>query len=290
MAMSRFNVALQQVPERAILRTSGRLEERVVGSDSVVRLLEADPELGLRIPPALIGRGRAELVARTVSFGAGVWAVPTEMAREGGVGYLILDGVLAREMILAGTNCAELLGEGDVLQPTLPREDRLVRYHLQWHVLERMTVAVLDGRFARALGAWPTVMAALLERAERRTQRMAVHQALLQLSPVETRLLIMLWHLAERWGRVTPEGVAVRLPLSHEMLGHLVGCRRPSVTTALARVCASGRLTRRSDGTWVLSGSPPGELTPLRWQERTQHRRSHATAEPINRKDATHAR
>ena len=50
----------------------------------------------------------------------------------------------------------------------------------------------------------------MLERALRRTHRMAVHQALLQLSPVETRLLVLFWHLAERWGRVTPEGVACR--------------------------------------------------------------------------------
>lgn len=239
-----------------------------MGGDNLVRLLEEDPELGRRIPPAQIARGRADLVARTVSFAAGVWAVPPELSREGGVGYLVLDGVLARELILAGTNCAELLGEGDVLQPALGREDRLVRFHIQWHVLEPMTVAVLDGRFARSLGAWPTVMAAILERTERRAQRMAVHQALLQLSPVETRLLIMLWHLAERWGHVTPEGVAVRLPLSHEMLGHLVGCRRASVTTALARVCDSGRLARRGDGTWVLSGAPPGELAPPHWQQR----------------------
>jgi CRP-like cAMP-binding protein len=97
---------------------------------------------------------------------------------------------------------------------------------------------------------------------------MAVHQAILQLSPVETRLLILFWHLAERWGRVTPDGIAIRLALSHELLGHLVGSRRASVTTALAHVCESGRLHRRADGTWVLSGPPPGEHTTLRWGPR----------------------
>ena len=54
-------------------------------------------------------------------------------------------------------------------------------------------------------------MGALLERAVRRTQRMSIHQALLQLSPVETRLLVLFWHLAERWGHVTPDGITVRL-------------------------------------------------------------------------------
>lgn len=237
-------------------------------TDNRVRLLEHDPELGLRVPPAEVTRCRNELVARSMTLPAGHWSVPDEISELGGLGYLVLDGVLAREVILAGTNCAEIIGEGDVLQPWAPRDDRLVRYHVQWHVLEPLRVALLDERLARLLGAWPPVLAAILERAGRRTQRMAVHQALLQLSPVETRLLILLWHLAERWGRVTPDGVAIRLPLSHELLGHLVGCRRASVTTALSRVCESGRLWRRPDGTWVLTGSAPGEMTHVHWQER----------------------
>ena len=70
---------------------------------------------------------------------------------------------------------------------------------------------------------------------------MSIHEALLQLSPVETRLLVLFWHLAERWGRVTPDGIGVRLRISHELLGQLVGCRRASVTTALRRIDDSGR-------------------------------------------------
>ena len=50
---------------------------------------------------------------------------------------------------------------------------------------------------------------------------MSIHQALLQLSPVETRLLVLFWHLAERWGHVTPDGITVRLRISHEVLGQL---------------------------------------------------------------------
>ena len=95
---------------------------------------------------------------------------------------------------------------------------------------------------------------------------MSVHQALLQLSPVETRLLVLFWHLAERWGRVTPDGISVRLRLPHELLGQLVGCQRASVTTALRHISDSGLLIRRSDGTWLLHGSPPGELAELNWQ------------------------
>jgi CRP-like cAMP-binding protein len=236
--------------------------------DNSVRLLEHEPELGLRVPPDLITRCREELVAHTLSFGTGLWDVPAQPGGAHGLGYVVLDGVLAREMILAGTTCAELLGEGDFVQPAAAREERLVRYHVQWRVLRPLRLAVLDERFARALASWPGVMTALLERSLRRPHRMAVHQALLQLSPVETRLLVLFWHLAERWGRVTPDGIRIELALSHELLGHLVGVQRASVTTALHRVYDAGGLSRGSDGTWVLHGKPPGELIAPHWGQR----------------------
>ena len=61
----------------------------------------------------------------------------------------------------------------------------------------------------------------------------------------ETRVLVLLWHLAEQWGRVTSEGMVVQLRLSDQLLSTLVGCQRASVTTALQRVQDSGRLSRR---------------------------------------------
>jgi CRP-like cAMP-binding protein len=234
-----------------------------------VRLLDHDPELGLRVPPSQLAQAQAELVAAVTLFEPGLWEIPAALAPAGGLGCLILDGLLARELVLARSVAAELIGEGDIVHPFAGRhDDGFVHAHAQWHVLTPLLVAVLDERFARRLADWPQVMGALLERSMRRTHRMAIHQALLQLSPVETRLLVLLWHLAERWGRVSPDGIVVRLRLSHEMLGHLVGCRRASVTTALAHVCDSGRITRRSDGTWLLHGVPPGELTQLRWRQR----------------------
>jgi CRP/FNR family transcriptional regulator, cyclic AMP receptor protein len=92
---------------------------------------------------------------------------------------------------------------------------------------------------------------------------MSIHEALLQLSPVETRLLILFWHLAERWGRVTPHGIVVSLALSHQVLGQLVGCRRASVTTALKEIARTGHAVRRPDGSWLLTGSPPDELSQI---------------------------
>ena len=246
--------------------TSTRSDPAQEGS---VRLLEVDPELGLRVPAAQIRQARLELVARVKSLPCGRWEVPHDEGDRGRLGFLMLKGVLARDVILVGSTCTELLGEGDVLQPWVPlREGGLVRYHVRWHVLAPVGLAILDEQLARVLARWPQVMRALLERAVRRTLRMSIHQALLQLSPVETRLLVLFWHLAERWGHVTPDGISIRLRMSHELLGQLVGSRRASVTTGLRRIDESGLLLRKADGTWLLRGDPPAELAEIHWERR----------------------
>jgi hypothetical protein len=66
--------------------------------------------------------------------------------------------------------------------------------------------------------------------------------------------------MADRWGRVTPEGVVVPLRLTHELIGGLVGARRAPVTRALGRLADAGTVRRRADGAWVLRGVPPIEL------------------------------
>lgn len=230
-------------------------------------LLQADPELGLRVPAGRIAEARANLVVRVEELEPGIWEVPGDCRERGNLGMLMLSGVLARDVLLAGVVCTELLGEGDFLQPWVgERDDGLLHYHVYWHVVTPVRIALLDAQFGRRVVEWPQVTAALLERAVRRTMRMSIHQALLQLSPVETRLLVLFWYLAERWGRVVPGGVVLPLRLSHELLGQLVGCRRASVTTALKAVAASGQAERRDDGAWLLQGPAPDEFHRFRWQ------------------------
>ena len=60
--------------------------------------------------------------------------------------------------------------------------------------------------------------------------------------------MLLLWHLAARWGRVEPAGIRVSLPLTHRLLGQLVAAERPSISHALARLVARRprhRLRRR---------------------------------------------
>jgi hypothetical protein len=100
-------------------------------------------------------------------------------------------------------------------------------------------------------------MVAIIDRINERALRLAVTQAISQLNRVDRRLLALFWHLAERWGRMTGDGVALPMTLSHRMLGQLVGARRPTVSTALSELAERRELVRRPDGSWLLRGDPP---------------------------------
>lgn len=51
---------------------------------------------------------------------------------------------------------------------------------------------------------------------------------------------MLLWHLADRWGRVRSDGVIVALDLTHSVLAELVAARRPTVTRSLSELADKG--------------------------------------------------
>jgi len=164
---------------------------------------------------------------------------------------------------VSDTVSTELLGPGDVLRPwQMHDEASLLQYSVRWNVLARSRVALLDRRFAAQLVEFPEVNAAVIDRVNERALRLSVTQAISQLNRVDRRLLALFWHLAERWGRMTSEGVALPMTLSHRMLGQLVGARRPTVSTALSELVKQGEIRRRDDGTWLLIGTPVGTPAP----------------------------
>ena len=110
---------------------------------------------------------------------------------------------------------------------------------------------MLDARVARACGRWPALGAAVGTRHSRRAQLLARRLAIAQLPAVADRLLLTFCDLATRWGRVTPQGIRVPVPLTHTALAALVGARRPSVTTALG-LLASERVVERVPDGWLL--------------------------------------
>ncbi len=103
-----------------------------------------------------------------------------------------------------------------------------------------MDVAVLDRGVLETICGWPGIVRKLVERSGERVGYVAGHLTLTQSPRVDTRLHVLLWHLAERFGRMTPEGRVVRVALSHELFGRIIAARRPSVTTALGRLEEQG--------------------------------------------------
>ena len=224
-----------------------------------IRLLGADPDLGVLLPAARRGEAERELVVRTYQVPAGHWDVTRLSGTSAdSIGLLVLDGVLSRELVVADQVSAELLGPGDLVRPwQIGNRASLLPVEAVWSVLTPLTVAVLDRRFAAEVARYPEINSALLDRLGERSIRLATTQAISQLTRVDRRLRALFWHLAERWGRVSGQGVIVPLALTHRILGQLVGARRPTVSTALAELADRQELVRRPDGSWLLRGDPP---------------------------------
>lgn len=233
-------------------------------SRRTVPLLDLDEDLGALLPAKRWHDAEATLRAVVQRVESGSWDVARlATAHAAHVGLLVVDGVIAREVLLEDETSTELIGTGDVVRLWhVDGNPELLRYEARWNVLADSRLAILDRRLAAALLRFPEVHAALLDRFDRRAERLAVTKAIAQLNHVDRRLVALFWHLASRWGRVTGEGIAIPLTLSHRLLGGIVGARRPTVSTALGELAARGELVRRSNGTWLLKGEPAGRPSP----------------------------
>jgi hypothetical protein len=80
--------------------------------------------------------------------------------------------------------------------------------------------------------------------------------AIVQVPRLDERLWMIFWELADRWGKVRPDGVYLELPLTHELLSYVAAARRPSVSGALTKLAEGGRV-RRAGRAWLLTGDPP---------------------------------
>jgi CRP/FNR family cyclic AMP-dependent transcriptional regulator len=228
------------------------------GSGSV-QLLEEDPELARELDSRRVREVSQRLFARSIDVPRGPWS-PERLLSRGGqpIGLLLLRGLLVREAVIGDHPCAELLGPGDLLRAWEDHDaEVLLPRRVEWTALNPVRMAVIDQALAVRAAQWPEIFASLVERAARRAERLVVMQAIAHLTRVDERLLALLWCLAERWGRVGPDGVVVGLRLPHRTLAGMVGARRPSVTTALGQLIARGAIERRPEGGWVLHGDPP---------------------------------
>jgi CRP/FNR family transcriptional regulator, cyclic AMP receptor protein len=229
---------------------------------AAISIVDADPDLADLLDERSLERARREALARVQRLSPGVWdaAAAYEPAQHHR-GFLIVDGLLSRTVDVLGRHCVELVGHGDVMRPwRWDDEGSHVRAEIGWTVLEPTSLAVLDHEFVLRLVPWPQLGLELFNRGTRRAHHLAVALAIAHHQRVSDRLLLTLWHLAERWGRVHPDGIVVPLPLGHQRLADLVGAQRQSVTTAMGGLTRDGAVSRRGNGDWVLHGVPPAEL------------------------------
>jgi hypothetical protein len=232
---------------------------------AVCRVLESDPDLAAGLDDQALERARRECIAATLLVNEGAWAPEASEgeAARGGIGLLILDGLLVRRVGAEGRYGAELLGPGDLLRPwDHDGEDITLPFETSFRVIERLHLAVLDPRATARLAMYPEVVGALTGRAMLRARHLAVNMAIAHYPRIDHRLLLLLWHLADRWGRVTVAGTRIPLRLTHTLLADLVAAQRSSVTTALAQLEEDGHLVR-DDTTFVLRGEPPGDFYAL---------------------------
>jgi CRP/FNR family transcriptional regulator, cyclic AMP receptor protein len=205
------------------------------------RIPEEDRELAarvLRVP--LMVAGAEDTLSELIAA-----AAPTAFD------FLVVEGVVLKETVLAARSALELLGPGDVLAPPLTVPQQAESPAVSRYVAHgRAVLAVLDGRFTQAARRWPALATLLHDRLGRQTHRASMHLALLHQPRAEDRVISLFTELGERFGRMTPDGVVIELDLTHEVIGRLIGAQRPTVSLALTALAATGALTRSASGRW----------------------------------------
>ena len=226
-------------------------------SGARAHVLDEDSELLELVPEPRRAAARHASQADVIDVSSGLWDARQDADRASdGYGLLVLEGVLIRRVGYGGRFGAELLAAGDLLRPWEFDGDDSIGYETGWRVLMRTRLACLDLLWTERMGRYPRVGPALAGRALTRSRRLAAMMAIAQQPRLDERLWMLFWELADRHGRVHPDGVHLDLPLTHEVLSYLAAARRPSVSSALTKLAGQGRLHRNGRG-WVLTGDPP---------------------------------
>lgn len=221
-----------------------------------VALLDADPDLGAGLSSHDFEVARRYSVAGTVEIEGHSWdpTAISQAADDGWLGLFVLSGLLMRRVTVGKRAACELFGAGDVIRPwDSDGEYAPLPITLDWLVLRPGRLAVLDTAFAVRIARWPSITSRLVGRVAARARYLALTQAVTHLPRTHARLLMLFWLLAERWGKVGPDGVHVTLPVTHELLSVLVGSHRPTVTIALQRLARAGLLKRQRSDRWLLT-------------------------------------
>lgn len=202
---------------------------------------------------ALSARQRPQsgaLLQEPGSFDVNSLIVPEQCTR-----LLVLEGVIAAQLEVGRAHVACLLGADDLITPWEMDELTLTR-RARWRALTRTTLLPLASDLRERAIRNPEIVEQLLARAAGTSHWLLATSVILSAPSIEERLLLLFAHYGERWGKVTPQGVRLDLPLTHELLASLSGARRPTVTLALRSLTKQGFLTRVSRDRWLLIRDP----------------------------------
>jgi CRP/FNR family cyclic AMP-dependent transcriptional regulator len=230
------------------------------GVERSVPLLEVDPGLARELDPEIARSIGPALRADIVHVHGRSWdPASVELGPEPRLGMLVIDGFMEREVRVAGRTAAELLGPGDLLRPwdVVDPVDASIPVDAGWTILAPVRLALLDARATTAAFQTPELAMVLMSRTLNRARSLAALLAISQIRRLDDRTLTLLWHVADRFGRVRPDGVAVEVPLKHATVAKLLAATRPSVSSALADLAGRGEIERLQGGGWLLKGEPP---------------------------------
>jgi CRP/FNR family transcriptional regulator, cyclic AMP receptor protein len=230
-----------------------------------VRLFDEDAGLrGLlaELPPADV---RAAKLVRTPAWGLsrGSWDPEQNPSLDGsGADFLLLDGVLLSRVKVGPRYSTELLGTGDLF-----RAERLdthgyatVPSERAWRVVLPVRMAVLEPELVLRIAAVPGAASELQHRWAERVRSLALRLAIAQVPNLTTRVHLVLWHIADRWGRRCRDRAVIPFQLTQQVLAECASAQRSSVAVALHKLRERGIVERNEEGHWTLHAAPPTEF------------------------------
>lgn len=231
-----------------------------------IHVADLVPELFEDVPPDVLAQARAAAVAPVTLIPAGPWQIEGSIFSSAAApgGALVVAGLLLHRVSLVRARALEFVGPGDLLRPWVQMGHEGPFAESQWLVHEPAQLAILDRDFLDNVAPWPEVTTALMDRLVLRARGLACQLAIVTEQRVDRRVLLLLWQLAERWGRSNGEGTWLPVSVTHDLLAAAVGASRPTVSTAVAQLQRTGLVSRKARGTWLLHGERSSALRTLK--------------------------
>jgi hypothetical protein len=178
----------------------------------------------------------------------------------------VTNGLITVEVGAGRADVGWLIGGGDLIRPWEMADISLTQSS-KWRAITDASMLRIE-RVPHPRGQpGPATLEKLLACSARTTHWLLAKSLILSSPSISERLLLLFALWGERWGKVTPEGVRVELPLTHELLGKLCGARRPTVTVAIKALTQEGFLTQTSRGVWLLHRRPDRSRAYACWTE-----------------------